>query len=175
MNLYLDVDGVLVRELEPLDSEVDGGIVRELTYMDSDVDDFVVGRTFKDITWSPTIIKALGELKVHIIWLTTWEKAANTYLCPLFGWEPKEVLEFGSGGLWWKLERVLSRQDKDEPFVWIDDEILWRLGENESEYGALLGELTAPRMLVSPWPGQGLTLAQMDEIGKFVERVGVRS
>jgi hypothetical protein len=139
--------------------------------MDSDVDDWVTTKSLKNITWSPSIVAALSSLPVSIVWLSTWGKEANEYLSTAFGWGPKEVLGRVEEGLWWKLESVLSHQDPGEPFVWIDDEILWRLGESEGEYGTLLGALKAPRMLVAPWPGQGLTLAQMAEVAGFVDRV----
>jgi hypothetical protein len=160
VNLYLDVDGVLLPEANR---------------MDSDVDDWVTTKIFKNITWSPSIVAAVAKLPVSIVWLSTWGKEANTYLCPEFGWEPKEALGQVAEGLWWKLESVLDHQDPDEPFVWIDDEILWRLGESEGEYGELLSGLRAPRMLVAPWSGQGLTMAQIDEVAAFVDRVSVRT
>ena len=153
MNLFLDVDGVVCPTAQR---------------MDSDVDDFVGMQGRASVIWSPRIVEALNALDVTICWLTTWEKEANVYLAPAFGWDTKTVLARGEETLWWKLDALLAYQDPAEPFVWIDDEISWRLGDSEDEYGLLLSGLHAPRMLVSPWPGQGLTLAQIADIAEFV-------
>ena len=155
MNLFLDVDGVVCPTRER---------------MDSDVEDFVSLPGRPAVIWSPRIVEALSELDCTICWLTTWGREANDYLAPAFGWDEKLVLARGSETLWWKLDSLLAYQDPQEPFVWIDDEISWRLGDSEDEYGLLLSGLSAPRMLVSPWPGQGLTLAQLAQIAEFVRR-----
>jgi hypothetical protein len=77
----------------------------------------------------------------------------------------------GSGEEWWKLDSILSYQDPDDPFIWIDDEILWRLGDSEDGYGERLGEHRARRLLLAPWSGQGLTMAQVDEVSQFIKSV----
>lgn len=113
--LFLDVDGVL--NGDALKKPAWGDWRRDTAY------------NFP-IWWSPTlanVIKAWSEESAEVLWLTTWESAAQEHIAPLMGF-PHWELAGGSyeenAREWWKFTLVKNLWETDHrPFVWIDDDI----------------------------------------------------
>ncbi|SME94382.1 hypothetical protein [Streptomyces sp. Amel2xC10] len=72
---------------------------------------------------------ALRALPFELVWATTWEADANTWIAPRIGlpelpyiaWDPRPA-EAPPAGIFWKTRRVVSWA-AGRPFAWIDDEI----------------------------------------------------
>ncbi len=72
---------------------------------------------------------ALAALPFDLVWATTWEEEANTYIAPVLGlptlpfiaWRAPRP-EAPGGGLFWKTPEVVAWA-KGRPFAWVDDEI----------------------------------------------------
>jgi len=71
---------------------------------------------------------ALMALPFELVWATTWEDEANTYLAPLLGLPELPFVAWSSprpklsDGVFWKTPEVVSRAG-ERPFAWLDDEI----------------------------------------------------
>lgn len=153
MNLYLDVDGVI----NPMSHREPG-----------DFRDWIDEEFF---FWSPGMVARLGTLPVTKVWVTTHLNSANDLMVPKFGWEPLGVLERKREFMWWKLEAIGRVQSRDEPFVWIDDELSERR-EREGLIDMALAFYRAPMLLISPNRHTGISSSELDEIEGFVAHYG---
>ncbi len=81
------------------------------------------------ITYSPEVGRAIAELDVDVLWLTTWREEANRWIGPLFGWpkhaviaiEDEDMLSWRS---WWKLDAAQRLYGENAgPFIWVDDDL----------------------------------------------------
>jgi hypothetical protein len=94
-------------------------------------------------------------LPVELIWATTWEDEANTYLAPLLGLPELPFVAWSSPrskpseGVFWKTPEVVSRAG-GRPFAWLDDEIT---GADRDWVDA---HHPGPSMLLQIDPGIGL-------------------
>jgi hypothetical protein len=67
-------------------------------------------------------------LPFELIWATTWENEANTYLAPLLGLPELPFVAWSlprskpSDEVFWKTREVVARAG-GRPFAWLDDEI----------------------------------------------------
>jgi hypothetical protein len=154
--VFLDVDGVL----NPEAREPPG----PLTDWRTSVVDGVT------VVWSPTIASAIGHLaaRADILWLTTWQAAAQRYLEPLMGLPRFELAGTDSGDdpwRWWKHDVVSAIWETDpRPFVWIDDDLA--LFTDALDWVALLAPEQA--LAISPDPAAGLAPEHLDQIAGFL-------
>ncbi|WP_200881386.1 hypothetical protein [Nocardia otitidiscaviarum] len=64
--------------------------------------------------------------RFELVWATTWEHDANTYIAPVIGLPELPVVEwqttkrFGPDGIFFKTEELVAHA-AGRPFVWIDD------------------------------------------------------
>jgi hypothetical protein len=165
--ILLDVDGVL------------NAVCTEPNTQHWDDWDSAVCNGFT-ITYSATVgerLLRLAELPgVELLWLTTWEHEANTWIGPLFGWPPFDVIErhdlsqtgWGrsvSSGPWWKFVEAKKLWDADPvPFVWIDDDLRFD-ADGATEW---IGSLDGKALGVCPYVREGLTPDLVDHIESFV-------
>jgi hypothetical protein len=120
--LYLDVDGVI--NARYADRAWDGIIHKGNATAE--------GYSYR-ILWSPTMLTALSELDLEIVWATTWRNDAPASLARILNFgkdfrvlhpdlDPSARSTFPS--IEWKLRSIVADQERDpSPFVWLDDEI----------------------------------------------------
>jgi hypothetical protein len=158
--ILLDVDGVL--------NQVRGARgARALAF-----DDFqtAVCNGWK-IRYSPLMGKRLAALEADIVWLTTWGEEANTWIGPLFGWEPLPVVERTDEDdktSWWKSPAALRflTEQPTPPFIWIDDDLFDAVGNGEVRW---LQDATLPRhLLISPEYDVALVPSALDQIEQWI-------
>lgn len=115
--LYLDVDGVLNPYVAPGEVPATWPDFRE---------DFL-GRRL--VVWSPAMLTAIGQLPVELVWVTTWESAAEQDFGPELGSRrSRRVLSLAATGLgiFGPKPAVIAEdlQANPAPFVWVDDEVI---------------------------------------------------
>jgi hypothetical protein len=121
------------------------------------------------INHSPEVGRAIADLGVEIIWLTTWREEANQWIGPLFGWPEHPVIAIGDEEMlswrsWWKLDAAKRLYaDSPVPFIWADDE-LSDMGEAHDWCREVDGLPIVPRANV------GLTRRHLEEMRRYVER-----
>ena len=92
------------------------------------------------IRYSPKMGARLAALDADIVWLTTWRGFANAKIAPLFRWQPMPVLDSkDDDGVqlqgWWKSEAADAYlMANPRPFVWIDDDLQWSIGNGDVEW-----------------------------------------
>jgi hypothetical protein len=143
------------------------------------------------ITWAPPVIEAIRRIhdtgSVDVLWLTTWEDAANESLAPLLGLPELPVASRARGGdpgraahgftttraaarnRWWKLDvarRVLDPEPY-RPLVWTDDDLSW-----EPDARAWAEQRPSPTLLVAPATDVGLTAEHLEAIEEFCRAYG---
>ncbi|MEY9958806.1 hypothetical protein [Streptacidiphilus sp. MAP5-52] len=70
----------------------------------------------------------LAELPVDLVWATTWEEEANTYVSPVLGLPELPFIAWPSprsapaGGVFWKTPSVVEWA-VGRPFCWLDDDV----------------------------------------------------
>lgn len=71
---------------------------------------------------------ALSALPFDLVWATTWEDEANSYVAPVLGLPELPVITWSSprpepgGGVFWKTPEIVAWTG-GRPFAWLDDEI----------------------------------------------------
>lgn len=146
--VYLDVDGVLL----PTSHDAHP--------------DFEWRSAADGSRWAPEVVSDLAGLPAEVVWLTTWQEEANTFLCPLFGWDPLPVCRRRPEVIWWKFEALL-RDHPGGPFVWIDDELDQRLTDNTT-IRPRLDAIGTPYLLVSPAPRRGMDRVELQRVAEFL-------
>lgn len=172
VRIFLDVDGVI--NAVPADHS-------RLMHLWGDIKDFKVKMpTFKyplQITFAQGVIDFLNQLieEGHeVLWLTTWEERANTWICPNVGLKKLKLAgEYNlcfNNKLWWKHEIVKNLWENDPvPFVWLDDDLGATLldgGDSALEWAKNLAEHC---LAVAPDTRVGLTPANLDQISEFIK------
>ena len=170
--LFLDVDGVLNAfqfdvELASFDDFTDHAITID--------DQHGLSRTF-DVCLSRSMGERIASLRALIVWVTTWEQHADTYIAPLCGLPTgMDVLAGpGGGGTWngtWKFDAVRRAVgDHPRPFVWVDDDLdIFGMGSDTARRWA--ADLPIENLLLSPDPRTGLTHGQLEAIEAFLAQV----
>jgi len=162
--LFIDVDGVLNAVGEaPLDDH------RLVVQVEN-------GLSVFPIRYDPRVVDRLNALTrdglVQLIWLTTWARAARDSLAPAIGLDPggRVLADPGDPELarhpydphrpWWKLALLLEaiEDDPDQPVAWCDDDL------DEGTKGRFADLHPGPSLLITPDPGVGLTLEDLDRI-----------
>jgi hypothetical protein len=170
--LFLDVDGVLNAfrfdvNLATFDDFTDHAISVE--------DQNGFRRTF-DVCLSRAMGERIASLSTEIVWATTWEHHADTYIAPLCGLPSGLDLltDLSDRGVWhgtWKFDEVRRLVNEDpRPFVWVDDDIDTFLNGSESAR-RWAADLPIPNLLISPDPRSGLTHGHFDAIEEFLNEV----
>lgn len=122
----------------------------------------------------PANVERLIE-KFDMVWLTTWEHHANEHHCKLFGWGEWPVIEWRSGGhhdhAEYKLDGLVEYLDLNghRPFVFIDDQVNYEIGEKRQRDWFLHEHVTVPYLLLAPEHYVGLTTEETDAALKFAE------
>lgn len=156
--LYLDVDGVInAQHADRVWDDISFGIARPQD-----------NHTYR-IVWSPSLIRAIQDLDVEIVWLTTWRDEAPTIIGGMTGLaedaahlDPLDGLtRFPSIG--WKTSALIEDQKANpSPFIWVDDEI----GEMQLEVAEGLGGL--PLQI----DGRvGITPQNIDQIRAYIDGI----
>ena len=92
-----------------------------------------LGRSYRRVkplrVWlNPSHGPALVALPYNLVWASTWEDEANTFLAPLLGLPDLPYIVWSSPrvvvdeGVFWKTPQVVSWA-QGRPFAWVDDEI----------------------------------------------------
>lgn len=156
--LYLDVDGV-VNALSP--------VVPSFEHRSFTVGSFA-------ISWHPPtvarLVAWLGEGRITITWLTTWEGEANSELGPVMGIPRLPAARRSQAptgerlGPWWKLAFVQDAYDRGEAVIWVDDDIA-----TTPHARHWLATTEPDRMLaLSPEPEDGLGSEHLDLIDEWL-------
>jgi hypothetical protein len=170
--VFLDVDGVLNPFLFDVEyASFDDFIDHAIT-----IDDHRgAGRRF-DVCLSRTMGERVASLDADIVWVTTWEHHADTYIAPLCGLPTGlEVLTSPDDlDTWhgtWKLDAVQRAvADDPRPFVWVDDDLdIFGWGPDSARRWA--ADLPFETLLLAPDPRAGLTLGHIEAIEGFLEEV----
>lgn len=181
--LFLDVDGTLIGDLEPV-----GSIWIRLRRAPLDRD-LPADAEFPAEAWfDAEVVGALNELigsgLVEPIWMTTWNEKANTLLAPALGLvgAPWPVAAIGTrrggmmrDGIWVKATAVnlWLRENEQEggPFIVMDD----MLRGDSPQKASMEAVNTGEGLLVGTRREHGLHVEQIAEIRAFVERqLGLR-
>lgn len=129
--LFLDVDGVLNYPAYPYKEyllQIDPAGFPKNAFTKSFSSDDVRDFTVRFHTYFPAWLLELAEA-FELVWATTWEHQANTYLSPLLGLGTLAVVEFDQPSeehvqrdclAEWKWENI-ARFAGDRPFVFVDD------------------------------------------------------
>jgi hypothetical protein len=170
--LFLDVDGVLNA------FEFDSNFA---TFTDFEVHEVTVdeGNGFRmiyDLCLSRSMGRAIAALPAEIVWVTTWERNADSMVAPIVDL-PRglRVLDkpdgFAGHDTDWKFDVVRSALTSDmRPFVWIDDDMETFRSERESAR-AWSATLPVESLLLSPDPRSGLTHGDLDAVEDFLKRL----
>ena len=173
--VFLDVDGVLnAFQFDPEHATFDDFTDHAITIDDPQS----FGRRF-DVCLSRTMGERIASLPAVIVWVTTWEHHADTYIAPLCGLPTglKVLTSPGDVDTWhgtWKFDAVRRAiTDDPRPFVWVDDDLdLFGRGSHSTRRWA--EDLPIENLLLSPDPRSGLTHGNLDAIEAFLEQVTER-
>lgn len=170
--LVLDVDGVVA----PVDDR--HGAQEWRPPADDDWGDWQVIAAGLGAPISRRLGEALAQLPAKKIWLTSWGAMANREeLLSTLGWTtPLPVAAVDDGPGWRKsaaLARLIGKMPPDrrpDRLVWIDDQLLdFRDEVRDTLLGMLEdGSLPDAVLLIAPAATRGLTRADIDLIGRFL-------
>lgn len=127
-----------------------------------------------DMPMSPSMGKALADLPVQRVFLTTWNEHANSHIAPRLGWDALPVLSTMGGrtfsserGGWAKLHVVKCwlRTFGPRPLVWVDDDTRLEDLVAEDVYIRSLPYV----LLVCTDRDTGVTPAQVAQIRTFLD------
>jgi hypothetical protein len=117
------------------------------------------------------------DTRTTVIWLTSWQDDAVTYLTPALGlpvWgyharrdAPKPLLLATVQG-WWKEAIVRAYLHAGYRVVWLDDDIAYRTVIYE-----LLDEFDGQLLAISPNPGQGLTAQERAHVDAWLASAAI--
>ncbi|MER7579653.1 hypothetical protein [Kitasatospora sp. NPDC097691] len=99
---------------------------------------------------------ALTALPYDLVWATTWEEEANTFLSPLLGLPTLPVITWPDprpqpdGGVFWKTPEIVAWA-QGRPFAWVDDQI------TDADRGWVQAHHHGPALLHRIDPKTGLT------------------
>ncbi len=110
---------------------------------------------------------ALAELPFDLVWATTWEEEANTFLAPLLGlptlpfirWpDPRPEPE---DGVFWKTPEIVAWAH-GRPFAWVDDQI------TDADRAWVQAHHDGPALLHPVDPKSGLTADDFTRLTDWV-------
>lgn len=167
--LCLDVDGVVASLADP-----SPGDNRRVVQVENTLGVFTV-------RFDSRLVDALNALTreglVELRWVTSWGMAARDALAPAIGLDPGSQVSpdpndpglarhpYDPARTWWKTSVVLSAlRDSGRPVAWADDDL------PAAEKARLATLHPGPSLLITPDPGVGLTLEEMDRVAAFARR-----
>lgn len=108
---------------------------------------------------------ALRALPYDLVWCSTWQADANTWISPHLGLPELPHISFAEvshadDGTYWKTHEVV-RWAAGLPFAWIDDEIT----DTDREYVA--GVHKGPALLLTVSPRTGLLPEHFEQLAHF--------
>ncbi len=156
--LYLDVDGVLNPYLSPM----------ELPAVWPDFREGFLGRRLA--VWSPSLLTAIGQLEVELVWVTTWGSVAEEAFGPEIGsrW-PRRSLDLASSSLGTAGPKASAIADDlrgdPAPFVWVDDDAITPGAVDQ------LAAFGQPMLTISPDRRTGLEPRHVRQIADHLQAV----
>ncbi len=170
--VYLDVDGVL----NAFQFDAEHASFDDFTDHAITVDDqHGYGRRF-DVCLSRSMGERIASLPAVIVWVTTWEYHAGTYIAPLCGLPAGLTVLTSPGGTaaWdglWKFDAVRRAvRDNPRPFIWVDDDLdAFARGSDSARRWA--ADLPIENLLLSPDPRAGLTVGHLEAMEAFLTKV----
>lgn len=161
VSIYLDVDGV-VNPFSPVGTTDWGGPWQ------------VADAGILEVAFAPELVDELNDLAGHpatrFVWLTTWERLAPEFLCPVIGlngqdWPVLSSQGWDEGPEWWKLTAL--QKDLAESgatrFVWLDDQL-----GRESDARSWADWQQDRVLCISPDPRQGLSRGDIAAVKAFL-------
>ncbi|WP_441250625.1 HAD domain-containing protein [Kitasatospora sp. McL0602] len=113
--------------------------------------------------------RALAALPFELVWATTWEEEANTFVSPVLGLPELPYIAWAQqraepgGGVFWKTPEVVAWV-RGRPFAWVDDEI----GEPDRAWVA--AHHAGPALLHHVDPRHGLRPADFAALAEWAAR-----
>ena len=154
--LYLDVDGVLSPYVAP----------GEVPASWPDFREGFLGRRL--VVWSPSMLAAIGQLPVEVVWVTTWGGEAERSFGPVLGSQrPRRVLDLSAAGLGPAGPKPAAiAEDLGSclaAFVWVDDEAITPPAVDQ------LAAFGRPMLTISPDRRTGLEPYHLEDIAAFLD------
>ncbi|MET8630042.1 hypothetical protein ABZW30_41050 [Kitasatospora sp. NPDC004669] len=120
---------------------------------------------------NPTHGSALAALPFDLVWATTWEEEANTFLAPLLGLPALPVIVWPDprpqpdGGVFWKTPKVVAWA-RGRPFAWVGDRI------TDADRAWVQAHHHGPTLLHHVDPKTGLTANDFVVLTDWARRMG---
>ncbi|MFD9691264.1 HAD domain-containing protein [Kitasatospora sp. NPDC059088] len=111
---------------------------------------------------------ALAALPFELVWATTWEEEANSFIGPLLGLPELPYIAWSeprpepAGGVFWKTPEVVAWA-RGRPFAWVDDNI------TDADRAWVAAHHPGPALLHHVDPKVGLTA---DDFGRLAAWAG---
>ncbi|MET8829279.1 hypothetical protein ABZX40_33050 [Streptomyces sp. NPDC004610] len=132
------------------------------------------GRTVRPLrVWlDPAHGPALRALPFDLVWATTWEEEANTYIGPVLGlpelpfiaWSGQRAEPGDGDGVFWKTPEVVAWA-RGRAFAWVDDEV------TEADREWVQRHHAGPALLHRVDPRRGLTGEDFAALAAWAARV----
>jgi hypothetical protein len=110
---------------------------------------------------------ALAALPFDLVWATTWEEEANTFIAPVLGLPALPYIpwlsprpEAPGGGVYWKTPEVVAWA-QGRAFAWVDDEI------TDADRAWVRARHDGPALLHWVDPRSGLTTDDFTVLGQW--------
>ena len=114
--------------------------------------------------------RALGALPFELVWATTWEEEANTYVAPVLGLPALPFIAWASprpepaGGVFWKTPQIVAWA-QGRAFAWLDDEI------TDADRAWVAGHHNGPALLHHVDPRHGLRPADFTTLTTWANQL----
>ncbi|MFJ4680531.1 hypothetical protein [Kitasatospora sp. NPDC088783] len=107
-----------------------------------------------------------------LVWATTWEDEANTFISPVLGlgelpvvpWPPA-ARRTGAGGVFWKTQPLLEHA-AHRPFAWVDDDV------TDADSAFVAARHGAPALLLRIDAARGLREGDFEALESFAAAAG---
>ena len=121
---------------------------------------------------NPSHGPALSTLPFELVWATTWEEEANTYISPLLGLPELPFIPWSSprpdleDGVFWKTPEVAAWV-QERLFAWVDDQI------SEADIAWIAEHHPGPALLHRVDPRRGLLPEDFAALSAWARQVAV--